>query len=90
MDDHSLQKKCTKAWCKIFIPLDAKFKACNTCRTCDQEVQKKKHSRKKATITAKVTTGSKRGPGDIPDTEERPTRRARYGDRAAISVWKLG
>jgi hypothetical protein len=80
MDNHSLQKKCTKTWCKTLIPLDAKFKACNTCRTCDQEAQKKKRSRKKATVTTRVSTGSKHGPGNIPDTEERPTRRARSGD----------
>jgi hypothetical protein len=73
------KKKCTKIWCKTLIPLDAKFKACDTCRTRDQEAQKKKRSRKKASHN-KVSTGLKRGLDSVPDTQERPTRRARTAD----------
>jgi len=54
MDNNSLRKKCAKAWCKTIIPLDAKFKACDTCRTRDQDAQKKKRSREKAAVTTRV------------------------------------
>jgi len=66
MDNNSLQKKCTKAWCKTLIPLNAKFKACDTCRMCDQD--------KKATVTTRVSTGSKCSGDDSIDGEKRLVR----------------
>jgi hypothetical protein len=78
MDNNSLRKKCAKAWCKTIIPLDAKFKACDSCRTRDQDAQKKKRSREKAAVTTRVSTGSKRSQENVSDAEERPARRARF------------
>ena len=80
IDNNSLRKKCTKAWCKTLIPVDAKFKACDTCRMRDQEAQKKQRGRKKAAVATRVSTGSKRSGDNSLDGEERPARRARSSD----------
>jgi len=75
-----VRKKCTKPWCKTLIPLDAKFKACDTCRMRNNEAQKKKRRHKKTALATRVSTGTKRSGNNILDGEERPARRARSSD----------
>jgi hypothetical protein len=41
-------KKCSKAWCKQQIPLNARYKACDHCWECDRKTKRSQRATEKA------------------------------------------
>ena len=92
-DNVSSTKKCTKPWCKRWLPSESHHRTCEHCRNHDKENQRANRARKKdakAQCTAAATplgTQKKhsRDLGVDNDTEERPAARRRT-ENVSVSV----
>jgi hypothetical protein len=78
MENTSTTKKCAKPWCKKVISNQSSQKHCPDCQQRDRENQKASRARKKC---GQALIGDKRARERGPETDERPTQRARVENR---------
>ncbi|KAJ7660557.1 hypothetical protein B0H17DRAFT_1144927 [Mycena rosella] len=71
-------KKCNKPWCCTWIPINACYGGCDSCRTIHSQNQRRYKQKKKATADDNTTTSSKRKQRpSLSSTNNRPAVRPR-------------
>lgn len=71
-------KKCNKPWCHGWIPINARYGGCDSCRAIHSQNQRRYKQKKKATADDDTTTSRKRKRRpSLGSTNDRPTARPR-------------